>query len=1010
MAATPPPPVTTVAYHPEGKILAAGTYATVTLIDTVKGEVITKIEGQNNRVTALAFSPKGETLVVASGEPGKSGQIRFYSTNSPLEPVRTVATAHKDIIYALTFSPDGSLVASAGYDRAIKLWSTNAKDEPRILSDHSDTIYALSFHHNGKLLASASADRAVKVWEIASGKRLYTLSDSTDWLYSVAWSPDGKHLAASGIDKSIRIWEANAEGGKLVHSVFAHTQPVTRLVYAKDGKTLYSISEGKNLKSWNTATMKEIFVYPPQPETMLALALSPDQKQIAVGFFDGKLKLIDANGGKTLFEPLPAKPKPPLAQKLTPNAGLRGKTIRIAFEGQNLGDVDQITADNPSVLVKIISVGRTSIRLVADVTLPTDMSAMVVNFTLKSPAGAAMPLAFSVDRYPILNETGPRDSSRIGLKVTLPATLVGTISRAGDADYYRFEAKQNQEIAVQVTATEAIAKFDPILEITDANGKVVAESANGLLGYACPTAGSYALGIRDKDFRGGQEFTYRISAGDFPLITGVAPLSIERGKEQTVALLGVNLGANRNLKMKVPADALPGTKIPVPLPKSTDKQLGDPKIVVGEFPEIPVIREEAAIAVPGTATGVLHKSNLSQLIRFTAKKGERLIIEVDARRLGSPLDSNDSVRPTIRLENWNELAIDDYLFNGGELMRIKQLPKGPDDDCQFHQVGGQRQGFLDTTPTHHFLGSAMYKVEMHPPGSTFPPNGLPVFNLAYRNDDGGATFGKDSRLFFDPPADGTYHVRIRDTRGHGGELFAYRLTVRPPNPSFTADVKPMEIEIEKGGSTSINVTANRIDGFDGPIEIELKGLPMGFESPRTFIEPGQTTTTFPLHASPEAVDPKSAKIIFSASGSYEIPIRPDASPAEKAIGRSKGMLAKIEGIKLKLIPPGDIVTTTNAQEVTIQPGKETKLLVTVERRNGFAGRIPIEVRGLPHGVRVMNIGLNGILITERDTQREIVFYAEPWVKPMEHPLIVLARQEKKKTEHGAKPVMLKVGK
>jgi hypothetical protein len=78
----------------------------------------------------------------------------------------------------------------------------------------------------------------------------------------------------------------------------------------------------------------------------------------------------------------------------------------------------------------------------------------------------------------------------------------------------------------------------------------------------------------------------------------------------------------------------------------------------------------------------------------------------------------------------------------------------------------------------------------------------------------------------------------------------------------------------------------------------------------------------------------------------------------------KEVKREVAGGMPKLVEPGDIITTTNVQEVSIKPGQETKLLVTVERRNGFAGRIPLEVRGLPHGVRVLNIGLNGILVTE----------------------------------------------
>jgi hypothetical protein len=84
--------------------------------------------------------------------------------------------------------------------------------------------------------------------------------------------------------------------------------------------------------------------------------------------------------------------------------------------------------------------------------------------------------------------------------------------------------------------------------------------------------------------------------------------------------------------------------------------------------------------------------------------------------------------------------------------------------------------------------------------------------------------------------------------------------------------------------------------------------------------------------------------------------------------------------------------------------------VKVERRNGFKGRIPLEVKGLPHGVHVLDIGLNGILVIPEETSRTIVIYAEPWVAETTHPFVVFARREGKNTEHAAKSVLLRVAK
>ena len=449
--------------------------------------------------------------------------------------------------------------------------------------------------------------------------------------------------------------------------------------------------------------------------------------------------------------------------------------------------------------------------------------------------------------------------------MTLPVSIHGSIAKAGDMDYYRFDAKAGQEIGVQVQTSAIGSKLEPTLVLTDAAGKIVAESTNGLLGYTCPTAGAYALGIRDRDYRGGADMPYRLNVGDLPVVTSVFPLGLQRGTEQEFIVEGVNLGGRKTSRVKAPADAAPGTRIPVNVTAPHGAPLGNVSVVVGEFREVQSLAHASgSVTAPFTANGRIEKTGAAETWTFAAKKGQRLILEINARRLGSPLDSvieildahdhpvpravlrsvaktyivfrdHDSAGSGIRIESWSELRINDYLYVGGELLRIRELPKGPDDDCQFYSGGGQRLGWLGTTPSHHPQGDAMYKVTLHPPGTTFPPNGFPVITLPYRNDDGGPGYGKDSRLVFDPPADGEYRVRVSDARGDGGSGYGYRLTVRPPRPDFRVSFAPTAPSVWKGGAVPVNVNVERLDDFDGRIDVRLDNLPAGFSAPASNI-------------------------------------------------------------------------------------------------------------------------------------------------------------------------------
>ena len=995
------PPVTALAYRADGKVLAAGTRDRVTLTDPATGDVTRTLAGQDGRVTALAFAPTG-SLAVASGAPGKSGVLRVYATTDDANPV--TLTAHKDAIYAINFSPDGKTLATAGYDRLIKLWAvpvTAASKPTATLTDHSDAVYALAYSPDGKLLASAGADRAVKLWDTATNQRLYTLPDATDWVYAVAWQPDGKTLYAAGVDRSLRSWAVTAEGGKLTASVFAHEAAVSRVLVGPKGAMLYTVGEDGSLKSWTAATLREVKVFAPQADTIPSAALSPDGTQLALGLFTGAVLRVNAATGEV------AKPKPPAVTAVAPNAARRGTTTTVTLTGTGLDALTAATADNGLTLELTPSPDDSPVRRTAKLTVP---AAAPIGYATLAAGGTAK---FAVDRFAAVAEGQP------GQTIALPATVAGRLDRPGDADAYRFTGAAGDELGVQLVTTADAATFTPVLTLTDATGRVLVEREGNLLGFKLLAAGSYTVGVRDREFRGNAGLTYRLHLGPVPVITEVFPLGVTRGVSTGVTVRGVNLGALAAKPVTVQTDAAVGSRYAVPVERTAGDPVGSASVVVGEFPSAAFTDTATTLpAVPFTADGELAAPGAAHVVSFRAKKGERLVAEVEAARLGSALDSvlelldadgkpvpratlrctakayttfrdHDSNNPGIRLETWNELGVNDYLFVKGELMRIAALPKGPDDDCQFVSVEGKRVGYLGTTPTHQANGSLAYKVEVHPPGRTFPPNGMPVFALAYQNDDGGGTYGKDSRLAFDAPADGVYRLRLRNASASAGPGHAYRLTVRPPRPDFTLKLTASGA-VWKNGGVPVTITATRSDDFDGPIRLTAKNLPAGFTLPDTVIEVDQTTTAVTLTATADA---KSAAGAWELAGTADIAGKPATRTAP--------------GPALTVADQPDLTATT-ATEIALRPGTETRFTVKIERLNGHTGRIPIEVRGLPHGVRVMNIGLSGILVLPEKSEREVVLYAEPWVTPQDRPIAVTVKSERKGSEHATPPVRLRV--
>ncbi len=260
------------------------------------------------------------------------------------------------------------------------------------------------------------------------------------------------------------------------------------------------------------------------------------------------------------------------------------------------------------------------------------------------------------------------------------------------------------------------------------------------------------------------------------------------------------------------------------------------------------------------------------------------------------------------------------------------------------------------------------------------PNGLPVFPLYYANDDDGdRKLGRDSRLMFTAPAAGEYLVRVSDVRELAGERFGYRLTIREPKPDFTVSLGGANPTINAGSGKGITLSADRSDGFDGDIAVEISGLPPGFSVSSPDRDSGRASGGQGRGLCGRGCAEADCRRIGRRRRSLPAP-KSNGSPVEKSVNSlGKITLAEKPNLRVFLEPA----------ELTIAPGTTITATLRVER-NGFKDRVQFAVDNLPHGVIVDNIGLNGVLIPEEQTQRQIFLTAAGWVPETSRPFHAVA--------------------
>ncbi|MGH9843641.1 MAG: PPC domain-containing protein, partial [Blastocatellia bacterium] len=375
-----------------------------------------------------------------------------------------------------------------------------------------------------------------------------------------------------------------------------------------------------------------------------------------------------------------AQTAPPYITEITPAGAKRGATVNFTIDGYNLGGASEILWSRPGITSKIVLNSElvreprrrptnpadqvildraTKNQLTIEATIAADAAPGFYGYRIVTPLGTTNLGRIIVG---ILPETRERetmepaqsDAAMTVQKLSLPATVVGELQRRGDSDSFKFAAKSGQQIVFEVVASALGSKLDSVLTLFDETGRQLAANndfdgrKDSLLGYTFQQDGEYTLRIHDFERQGQRgQYGYRLNIGELRYLTHAFPLGARDGVATEVAIHGFNLDSN---KITITSRKQAGfeTGVPLLVKSARGESFNSLKMPVGVHPEVmesgtrSTLASPQPVTLPVTINGRIFSdagASDEDFYRFKARKGQRLAIEVGARRYGSPLDS-----------------------------------------------------------------------------------------------------------------------------------------------------------------------------------------------------------------------------------------------------------------------------------------------------------------------------------------------------------------------------------
>lgn len=699
----------------------------------------------------------------------------------------------------------------------------------------------------------------------------------------------------------------------------------------------------------------------------------------------------------------------PVLTSIQPKSAQRGQEIEVTLSGTDLEGAREILLNRDEIQAQIVSweqrhgtvqFNGEGIRahlpggqqIMVRLTLPATASPDALQLRVQTPHGVSNPVSFYVDDLPQMVETEPNDSAGEANPVDMPATINGVISSEDDEDHYVIEAVQGQRIIVDVQASRIGSPLNSYLVLEDAQGKQVArnvmeKSLDSLLDYTVEVSGKYHLVIRDLRYQGGNDYFYRIRVGVLPYLDSIFPLGGSRGKDSKVAIQGRNIEEFEDFQVGVGADTPLGIRT-LRVTSASGFSSNALAFQVSDLPEYTEeepdseLKQAETVSPPVNINGRIAEPEDSDTYTFQANSGQRLIFEVFAQRLGSPLDcllqlsdeqgtllkfSDDAAGSDARLE---------FTFDrkGRYFISIREINRGGRPDAAYRlsirtpqpdfsvrvspdnprvYAGNSVPLSLNLNAVDGFSGPLLLHLEDVPdsfrlePYSLLPMRNSSLVTLHVPQETKAGLYR--IRLAAESMVDGQSVIRVVQPE-------TIYLTVMDQAP-FSLDIVDMSARLVQGKSTTLTVRANRSEQFQTPIQLEVEGLPNGVSASSVALAPEQETVEIRLNASGNAEVGDFAITVRGNASHQAEPVESAATAIPLEVDEAPFILdvePKRLSLPLVVKSGGESISAETVTDATPEVGftEEVEIKVSIERKGYFSDTVQLVPQNVPEGIEL----------------------------------------------------------